>query len=164
MHKLEISVDGRRFHVDVRSQPGKADEYLVTVDGEELAVYLPWTGDNGVLEWMVIDNKPYELIFERNLHWVEDFSGRHALEIHDRLAAVARPISGDGRVKAPIPGLVTQVLVQAGDSVAIGQTLLVLEAMKMENEVRAPRAGTVKQVNVQPGKSVLLHELIIEIE
>jgi biotin carboxyl carrier protein len=66
-------------------------------------------------------------------------------------------------VKAPIPGLVTRVLVQAGDVVEAGQPLLLLEAMKMENEILAPRAGAVLRLSAIPGKSVTLHEELIEI-
>ena len=77
---------------------------------------------------------------------------------------MARPVSGDGRVKAPIPGLIAQVLVTPGQVVEAGQTLLVLEAMKMENEIRSPRTGTVRQIKIQPGQTVTLAELLIEIE
>jgi biotin carboxyl carrier protein len=66
-------------------------------------------------------------------------------------------------VKAPIPGLITRVFVEPGATVQAGQRLLVLEAMKMENEVRAPRGGVVQQVNVHPGQSVNLSEVMVEI-
>ena len=61
---------------------------------------------------------------------------------------------GDKIVKSPMPGRVVKVLVAKGDSVAVGQGLFVLEAMKMENEVRARVAGTVAEVHVAAGATV----------
>lgn len=62
--------------------------------------------------------------------------------------------SGDKVVKSPMPGRVVKVLVAKGDAVTVGQGLLVLEAMKMENEVRARAAGTVADVHVAAGATV----------
>ena len=76
---------------------------------------------------------------------------------------MSRPASGDGRVKAPIPGLVTKVCIERGDQVEAGEPLLVLEAMKMENEITAPRNGTVSELNVSVGQVVALHEVLVEI-
>ncbi len=71
--------------------------------------------------------------------------------------------SGDGHLKAPIPGLVAKVLVAVGEQVEAGQPLLILEAMKMENEIRAPLSGWIKTLNVAPGQSVSHNELLAEI-
>jgi len=59
-----------------------------------------------------------------------------------------------GTIAAPMPGTILQVAVEKGDKVAKGQTLLVLEAMKMENEIMAPANGVVEEVNVSQGASV----------
>ncbi|HEY3817581.1 MAG TPA: biotin/lipoyl-containing protein [Polyangiaceae bacterium] len=61
---------------------------------------------------------------------------------------------GEKTVKSPMPGRVVKVLISKGDAVEVGQGLLVLEAMKMENEVRARVAGTVAEVHVAPGATV----------
>ena len=66
-------------------------------------------------------------------------------------------------VKAPLPGVILQVLVRPGDEVKAGQTLCTLETMKMENAIKADSAGTVASVKVSPGQSVLQDELLIEI-
>ena len=68
-------------------------------------------------------------------------------------AAPAAPVAGEA-VKAPMPGNILKVNVSAGQTVKEGQVLLVLEAMKMENEIMAPKTGTVAQVLVQKGSTV----------
>lgn len=70
-------------------------------------------------------------------------------------AAAAPAVTGAGEaVKAPMPGVIVKVAVQQGQAVKAGQVLVVLEAMKMENEIVAPRAGTVTQVVAGKGASV----------
>jgi biotin carboxyl carrier protein len=79
----------------------------------------------------------------------------HALTLPDRLAAAAAP-PADGLVTAPMPGLVRAVVVRTGEPVSAGQTLGVLEAMKMEMPLRAPCAGTVSHVAAAVGDQVEL--------
>ena len=79
-----------------------------------------------------------------------------------RLSAVA-PSTGYA-VKCPLPGTVLAVKVNVGDKVAMGQTLVVLEAMKMENNIDADRAGVVKQISVQQGATVMEGDTLIIIE
>jgi len=79
-------------------------------------------------------------------------------------AAAAAQHSGPLAITCPIPGLIKQVNVKAGQAVEAAETLLVLEAMKMENEIDAPHAGTIKQVNVQPGQVVAAGEVLVELE
>ena len=77
--------------------------------------------------------------------------------------APAAPSSGYS-VKCPLPGTVLSVKVAAGDTIAAGQTLVVLEAMKMENNIDADRGGVVKQVLVQQGATVMEGDVLIVIE
>jgi len=70
---------------------------------------------------------------------------------------------GGPRVTAPLPGKVVKVLAAAGQAVRAGESLLILEAMKMETEVAAPLAGTVAAVHVQPGGTVALGEPLVDI-
>jgi biotin carboxyl carrier protein len=65
-------------------------------------------------------------------------------------------------IKAPMPGLIVDLRIQAGDSVKAGDALLVLEAMKMENIIKAPGDGVVKQVKIKKGDSVEKGQLLIE--
>ena len=71
---------------------------------------------------------------------------------------------GEQAVTAPMPGRVVRVLVAAGDQVAVRQGLVVVEAMKMENELRSPKAGRVKELNVAPGASVEAGRVLLVVE
>jgi glutaconyl-CoA decarboxylase len=73
------------------------------------------------------------------------------------------PAGGNG-VKAPIPGAVLSVAVKEGDTVEAGQLLMVMEAMKMENQIKSPRAGKVTQLCVKPGDAVAQGEDLAVIE
>ena len=69
-----------------------------------------------------------------------------------------------GGVYPPMPGKITEVLVKPGDTVKSGQTVCILEAMKMFNELKSPSAGVVKEINVKSGSSVTPSTLLILIE
>lgn len=71
---------------------------------------------------------------------------------------------GEQAVTAPMPGRVVRVLVEVGDEVAVRQGIVVVEAMKMENELRSPKAGRVKEVSVAPGTSVEAGRVLVIIE
>ena len=71
---------------------------------------------------------------------------------------------GEQAVVAPMPGRVVRLLVQPGDEVAARQGVVVVEAMKMENELRSPKAGRVKEVNVAPGASVEAGRVLLIVE
>ena len=66
-----------------------------------------------------------------------------------------------GAVKAPMPGTVLSIGVAAGDKVTKGQTLLILEAMKMENQIMAPIDGVIKEINVTQGVSVNAGDILV---
>lgn len=83
--------------------------------------------------------------------------------IRDLSAANAGP-TGPAPIIAPMPGLIVRVNVSVGDRVEAGQGLVVMEAMKMENELRATAAGTVKSVEVTPGTAVEKGALLVGLE
>jgi pyruvate carboxylase subunit B len=83
--------------------------------------------------------------------------------IRDLSAATAGPV-GPAPVRAPMPGLVVRVNVKVGDEVQAGQGLVVMEAMKMENELRATAAGRVRSVEVSPGTAVEKGALLVALE
>ena len=105
----------------------------------------------------------------RYILWVDGF--RHEVEALDErmraireLAGATAGPAGPAPLLAPMPGMVVRVQVQAGDVVQPGQGLVVMEAMKMENELRATTAATVKAVIAQPGTAVEKGALLIELE
>ena len=83
--------------------------------------------------------------------------------IRELSGAAARP-SGPAPLVAPMPGMIVRVAVQVGDLVPAGQGLVVMEAMKMENELRAAAAGTVKAVLAKPGTAVEKGAVLLELE
>ena len=76
----------------------------------------------------------------------------------------AAPVATGAKVTCPLPGTVISINVKEGDTVAAGQTLLVLEAMKMENNIDAERGGVVKQILVAAGATVMEGDVLIVIE
>jgi biotin carboxyl carrier protein len=102
-------------------------------------------------------------------YWVSTADGAGPVEVADPLAYLAAHTHGGGgkrrqRVDAYMPGRVTAVLVEEGAAVTKGQGIIVLEAMKMENEIRAEHDGTVSKIHVQPGQAVDLGNPLFEME
>ena len=164
MSKIAVTVDGQTYEVEVTLPPSNATDFTVTVDGQSVPVSVSSLDGIDALDWVATDNGPYEITVDRDLQWIRSYRGRHTVEVRDLEVTTSRPMSRDGRVKAPVPGLITRILVQPGDKVEAGQPLLVLEAMKMENEIRSPRAGTVKAIKVTPGQKVNQGEVLVAIE
>jgi biotin carboxyl carrier protein len=164
MSKLSVTIDDRTFEVELTLPQGStASSTTVLVDGESFEVTIPAAQRPDQMEWIIVNDRPYEMIIDPGLHTIKAYDGLHQIEVHDITAGVRRPVSGDARVKAPIPGLVTRVLVKRGEQVEAGQPIVMLEAMKMENEILAPRSGKVVELNAKEGKSVTLGELLVEL-
>jgi biotin carboxyl carrier protein len=102
-------------------------------------------------------------------YWVSTAAGAGPVEVADPLAHLAAQTQSAGakrrqRVDAYMPGRVTSVLVAEGDEVVTGQGIIVLEAMKMENEIRAEHDGRVSRIHVQPGQAVDTGNPLFEME
>jgi biotin carboxyl carrier protein len=145
----EVVVDGRLRKVDLRSIDGEA-LYSVIVDGQSFEVFVDWSEGAG---YVMLEG-------ERHVVHVED-ERRRTLS---RLGGAAQPKGGEIPVKAPMPGLVVKLIAQPGAEVKPGDPLLILEAMKMENEIRAPRAGRLKTIRVAPGSKVNKDDVLAVIE
>lgn len=154
MHRYTIVVDGRPFTLDVRELG--ADAFRVHVDGRELDVTL---GDDQELPEGTITPA---IVLNADARGAE-------VAPHPRQASVSpfprpRPVGGGSSAQtltAPMPGLIASVAAQPGMAVRRGETLLVLEAMKMLNDIRAPRDAIVGEVLVEPGQSVAFGELLL---
>jgi biotin carboxyl carrier protein len=165
MSVLVVTVGEKSFQVEPESLALQDQNFKVIVDGQAVSVTTPATR-TGIedFDWLIIDGRPYELTLDRDFRWIKSASGIYLIDVRDQGRMTTRPRSGDGRIKAPIPGLITQIMAVEGEEVQAGQPLLVLEAMKMENEIRAPHSGRVKTINVKPGQGVSLHEVLAEID
>lgn len=97
---------------------------------------------------VTVNGTPYEIT-------LEEISAADVKTAPATAPAPAAPVSAEGeKVTAPMPGNILEVKVQNGASVKKGDVLLILEAMKMENEIMAPADGTVKSINVAKGATV----------
>lgn len=151
---------GRQLLVDVRPA---GNEFVVRVADRELRVRLKDLGPGGLEA--AVDGRRVVVFYARD---------RDTLQLHaagrvytfrrgdDRTAAQAFEPGED--VRAPMPGLVVRVLVEAGQRVEPGQPLYVVEAMKMETVVRAPRAARIRRVLAQPGQQVEGGTVVVELE
>ena len=74
------------------------------------------------------------------------------------------PATGLSKVLAPLPGSIFKLIVKEGDAIKIGDTLLILEAMKMENNILAEKAGVIKNIKVKEGDAVMQGDLMLEID
>ena len=157
-----VSIGGRSYEVEVRGDTVVVDghEFPVTVErgdawdtvtagGAAYRVALPPEGERESGMAVEVDHRPFTLEWEGRLGGGP--ARRSARPASPRPASAA---SVAGGVTAPLSGRVLRVAVAAGDAVEAGQLLLVLEAMKMENEINAPRAGTVRELPVAEGAQV----------
>jgi biotin carboxyl carrier protein len=142
-----VSIDGRRFVVD-RAAVGERLRSLV-VDGRQFEVSAQSDGDGR--------------------YRISAFGNETTVEVRDPLRHLAMgsgaqsPTDGKRAVHAYMPGRVVAVLVEQGRQVEVGQGVVVLEAMKMENEIRAEVAGVVTKLHVRAGQSVEGGDLLFEI-
>ena len=163
MSRLSVKIDGQLFEVVLPPLDLGKTKLEATVDGQKVTVTVPDLNSFEGLDCITVDQRSHEIEIDRQLHWMRAGTSMHFVEVRDMEALVARPVSGDGRVKAPIPGLITRVFVHAAEQVESGQPLLVLEAMKMENTIVAPRSGVIASIGAAAGKTVTLGTILVEI-
>ncbi len=154
--KYRVSVNGHAYEVEVQGT-------RVVVDGVEHEAELR-TVAGTPLRLLVLDGRSWALPVEaagRGRWILHQWGERFELEVLDERASHIRSLVGTGKahdglalVRAPMPGLVVRVLVTPGQEVAAGDGLIVLEAMKMENELKAAGPGVVERVEVTPGQAV----------
>jgi biotin carboxyl carrier protein len=156
-----------KYHVTLRSRTHIIDVEggAVTVDGERLEAHwaqIPGTPLVQLLLGKASWTVAYEQLDEAGRRWALGAAGeRFEVEVQDDRSKQIEALTGQGRrpapsgvVKAPMPGLVVRVEVNPGQEVEAGTGLVVVEAMKMENELRAPQRGVVQQVHVRAGDRV----------
>ncbi len=164
MSKLAVTIDGVHYEVEIDLNKVEDSVLHATIQGQPVRVVLPDTlGRQKGMEWIVVDDRPYEILCDPDLEWIKDQYGVHSLDLREAGVKRRQPDFKDGRVRAPIPGLVTRIPVEVGESVEAGQPVIILEAMKMFNELLAPRAGKIAAVHASPGQAVSRGEVLVEI-
>jgi biotin carboxyl carrier protein len=143
---IRVTVDDREYLLDVTNPaPGV---YSFLIDGKVLTAHV-WSR-RGRLETQIGDwTTPVE---------VGPLQGKRPV------AKAAAGVAGRQEISAPMSGRVVQVLVHPEQAVQEGDSLVIVEAMKMETEIRAPMSGLVKEVRVQPGMAVETGQLLLVVE
>ncbi len=147
--KVDVVLDGKRALWEMSPVPGGGYS-LVGPDSRHAEATVHSQPDGSVRVHVGGDVFTFEFLDELTARALQAAGGK------------GRKKSGD--VKAAIPGRVLRILVKPGDTVAASQPLLVLEAMKMENDVRSPRDGTVRSIEVAAGQAVGAGDILIRFE
>ena len=161
----DIAIEGKRYRVDLNQAEGR---WSCRVDGCEVEVDAVLARPN-VLS-LRIGDKAYEVKCERlgsDAHiWVG--SRRFSAEVRDPRSLRGRVRAADDqgpkKLSAPMPGKVVRILVHPGDEVETGTGVLVVEAMKMQNEVKSPKKGTIQKILVSEGAAVNAGDVLAIVE
>jgi len=165
--KYWIEIGGRKHAASIMAD-------TVELDGRAHTARMGAVGTSP-LRIMVLDGKSYEVVAvpggERG-KWRLAMGGEHfEVDVVDERQYAIRamlgrsgPAPAGGKIKAPMPGLVVRVLVEEGQMVPAGAGIVVVEAMKMENELTATAAAVVKKVLVVPGAAVDKGQVLVELE
>jgi biotin carboxyl carrier protein len=145
---FEVVVDGTRQVVD-----------LIRLDGSMASLRYPADGRSFQVSFQKGGRRRWRLVVIEREFDLEVLTPVEAIEAVEGAGG-----SGPSVVEAPIPGKVVAVKVAPGDEVEAGQPLVVLEAMKMENELAAEQGGRVARVNVEPGATVDTGAVLVELE
>ena len=149
-----ITVIGdKQFEIEI------GNEGQVTVNGEPRHVDFLNLGPG--LYSMITDNHSFQVVVEGESGHYDVLMNGHLYEtqvLDERALLMAQRrgglAGGSGEINSPMPGLIVGVLVEAGQSVEAGQTVVILESMKMQNELKTPIAGVVESIVCQVGQTV----------
>ncbi len=165
--KLQIEISGRSRQVQI--DPGEIPGvWNVRVDGEPVEADARLLRP-GVLS-LLIDRRSHRVVLDGDSSDPALYLGReriaYRMEDPRSLRSRRRPTGAEGPavLKASMPGRVVRVLVEKGQQVAAHQGIVVIEAMKMQNELKSPREGRVADVRAVPGATVASGEILATIE
>lgn len=165
--KYFVELAGRTFEVEIDAEGVRLDGQPVAADME--------SNDRSRLFHLMLDGRSHTLIARRRDErgeWEIELDGhRHQVTALDerrrairKIAGAASSAHGPVAMRAPMPGLVIAVEVTPDEVVSQGQGLVVIEAMKMENELKSPAAGRVAEVKIRPGQAVDKGDTLLVIE
>jgi biotin carboxyl carrier protein len=165
--KLHAEMKGERYQLDLRRDGARA---FANIDGREYEIEL--TELEPGLFLIRHDNKIYEAAVTRYGDGTTNVSlnGRdHQLMLHDpkRLRGSGssdEQADGVAEIKTAMPGKVVKILTVSGTRVEKGDSILVVEAMKMQNELKSPKAGAVKDIRVAEGSTVAAGDVLATVE
>jgi len=140
--EYKYTINGNKYEVAIGEIV--ENEVTVTVNGEEYKVEME---PEPVEEKKVVVRRPVE-----------------ASPSTSEASETGGKVNTNNAVKAPLPGVITAINVQVGDEVKAGDTVLVLEAMKMANNIEAEKGGKVTTICVKPGQSVMEDDALVVIE
>ncbi len=163
----EVLIDGKPHKVELEK---KDNLWKCKVDGKDFEVDAAVTARDVMS--VLVGNKAYEAKREFSLSGETHViigSERFAAEVRDPRSLRSRKAAagaGEGpqKITAPMPGKVVRILLKHGDAVEAGQGVLVVEAMKMQNEIKSPKKGTVQKIAVAEGSSVASGDTLAIIE
>lgn len=143
MKKFKYTIDGKAYEVEIASVNEETNIANVKVNGEDFEVGMEKPAE---------EEKPKVVL------------GKPAPDEDNEASAPAANVNTANAIKAPLPGTITGINVKVGDAVKSGDTLLVLEAMKMANNIESEKDGTVTAICVKVGQSVMEDEPLVVIE
>lgn len=162
--KYITTINDKRFEIEVRN------DGTVWLNGVQRDVdFLPLTDS---LYSILMDSTSHEAVVEENDGTYEVLMGgrQYSGTVIDERSQLMRSRrggleadSGEILLRAPMPGLIVAIQVNEGDAVTAGQTLVILESMKMQNELKAPRDGTVQRISIESGQTVEQKKVLITI-
>jgi acetyl/propionyl-CoA carboxylase alpha subunit len=163
---LEISDNHQKVMVKIISAGGRRKIRL-----GDREIQFDWVKLSDGHYSLILDSSVYDLTIDLDADAcvVAGHAGMHSFRILDSRHSGIGPHMEDGpsglrRVCAEMPGKVIRVLVKEGETVAYDQGLLILEAMKMQNEIRAPKSGVIKEIAAAGGTAVSTGEFLLSIE
>ncbi len=155
--RIAVKIDGKERLVEIEAGRASVDGAVLELSIEEAGPGV-WVLRDGIEQTVAqVDGTAPKLTVEiRRPGGDPIVVAAEVAEVKraDAATAAGAPAAGPATLRSPIPGRVAKLLAKVGDKVTAGQTLIVLEAMKMENELRAPRAGTLSQLHCTEGAPV----------
>jgi len=165
---LQLEIDGELRQVELTQN--ESGQYRVSIDGEPAVDVTAQVLRPGVLS-LNIGGKAYRCVLEESAEGpAVHLAGKRLLyRVDDPRSLKSRRrrhsgAEGPKPVTAPMPGRVIRVLATVGDAVEAHQGVVVIEAMKMQNELKSPKAGKVVQLRVQPGDTVAAGDVLAVVE
>jgi biotin carboxyl carrier protein len=173
--KFEVTSGGTEFQIELACDAEHASGWRCRVNGEELALDAVAAGDD-VLS-LLIDGRAYEVKRDRSAQSGRDGQGeqmviggtRYQTEVRDPRSLRSRKAregghDGPKKIIAPMPGKIVRVIAPAGTEVKAGQGVIVVEAMKMQNELKSPKDGRVQKIAAAEGAAVNAGDVLAVIE